>query len=504
MEKLRVMFVDDEQLVLDVLGALLDWENSPFAICATAKNANEAIRKFHETQPQIVVVDVFMPGKDGLSVAEYIHNNASDVAIIILSSYENFQYARRAVQVGATCYLLKNELTEKTLTDALVQAGESYFDRRKRNKALWNQAIGDFFAERENEQTERMFDFTRFRYAILAVQKRRQLLGEAQEPEEKNILEKLQLEIQGRCPDYLEVIGYVEIGLAVRVLVLQVEKMISEIELHARINALWTEIKPVQKLAAIVSERCESEEQLLRRWREMRSCIECSMFLAKETPGYLPEIQKHITGKAPDRVPDRTKMCQELTLAGADKIRGMVHRYFAEIYLERWEPSLAHTLMQNLDAVLKQMCEDWVIPEIMFQNIPQQALYSVYDCEGYFGQMFTAAAAFSLEKMSPYTQQALRILRKNYTEEISAREIAGAVGVSESHLRAVMKADTGEGVSYHLQKIRMAAAQELLQCGKYSVQEAAELSGYHNVSYFIKMFKKELGHYPSEHRERQK
>lgn len=427
MEKLRVMFVDDEQLVLDVLEMLLDWESSPFEICAAAKSADEAIRKFHQTQPQVVVVDVFMPGKDGLSVADYIHKNAPETAIIILSSYENFQYARRAVQVGATCYLLKNELTKETLTDALQQAG---------------------------------------------------------------------------CPECVEVIGHVKSGSSMHIQLLQIQKAIGEHEFYDRMGALWEELKPARNRIAFVSGRCGSQEQLLKQWQDMCRCAECSIFLPQGELGYLPRLQIHLAGNAPEGLPDAAELYRRLAAARADQVHGIIHRNFSELYFGRWKPSSASLLIQTMDTVLRQMRAEWAIPEVMFCNTEKE-LYSVYDCERYFSRMFEIAAAFSLEQVSPYTQQAFRILRKNYAQEISAREIANEVGVSESHLRTVMKADTGRGISYHLQKIRMDVAGELLRCGQYSVRETAQMSGYNNVSYFVKMFKKEYGYYPSEYGERQ-
>lgn len=502
MEKLRVMFVDDEQLVLDVLEMLLDWESSPFEICAAAKSADEAIRKFHQTQPQVVVVDVFMPGKDGLSVADYIHKNAPETAIIILSSYENFQYARRAVQVGATCYLLKNELTKETLTDALQQAGASYSERRQRNQAFWNQAIGDFLAGRENAQLERLFDFEKFRYAILAVQERRQLLEEQSRTEDRETLEKLHLRMQAGCPECVEVIGHVKSGSSMHIQLLQIQKAIGEHEFYDRMGALWEELKPARNRIAFVSGRCGSQEQLLKQWQDMCRCAECSIFLPQGELGYLPRLQIHLAGNAPEGLPDAAELYRRLAAARADQVHGIIHRNFSELYFGRWKPSSASLLIQTMDTVLRQMRAEWAIPEVMFCNTEKE-LYSVYDCERYFSRMFEIAAAFSLEQVSPYTQQAFRILRKNYAQEVSAREIANEVGVSESHLRTVMKADTGRGISYHLQKIRMDAAGELLRCGQYSVREAARMSGYNNVSYFIKMFKKEHGYYPSEYGERQ-
>lgn len=65
-EKLKVMLVDDEQIVADLIMSLLNWEDTEFEIGAYAKNAREALEKFRELCPQIVILDVYMPGTDFL------------------------------------------------------------------------------------------------------------------------------------------------------------------------------------------------------------------------------------------------------------------------------------------------------------------------------------------------------------------------------------------------------------------------------------------------------
>ena len=131
-----VLIVDDEEPVLDSYefmlnafsegGAIEDGERkkSPFALAGKARTGYEALRLIHETQPDLVFMDINIPGIDGLAVLEDVYKKFPRMVCILSTAYERFDLARRAIPLGAFAYLVKpvsKNTFFSTLENALVK-----------------------------------------------------------------------------------------------------------------------------------------------------------------------------------------------------------------------------------------------------------------------------------------------------------------------------------------------------------------------------------------------
>ncbi len=102
-----VLIVDDELAIREGLRSLLDWAALGFRVVDTAANAIEAKQKYELYSPDLMIIDIRMPGKDGLELIEELHAGNPQQHIIILSGFADFSYAKRALAFGIDCYLLK-------------------------------------------------------------------------------------------------------------------------------------------------------------------------------------------------------------------------------------------------------------------------------------------------------------------------------------------------------------------------------------------------------------
>lgn len=105
---LRLMLADDEQFERDYLEKVVK-ESYPTLLKIVCKAADgvEFMEKLEECDPQIVLLDVKMPRMDGLETAKRILEKYSDMQIIIVSAYGDFAYAKQAMKLGISEYLLK-------------------------------------------------------------------------------------------------------------------------------------------------------------------------------------------------------------------------------------------------------------------------------------------------------------------------------------------------------------------------------------------------------------
>ena len=96
----KLMFVDDEKLILDGLKYILDWNSMDLEIVHEAKNGRDALDKFKEEPVDIVITDINMPIMSGLTLINEIKKINKDVSFIVLSGYDEFSYAQKAISLG--------------------------------------------------------------------------------------------------------------------------------------------------------------------------------------------------------------------------------------------------------------------------------------------------------------------------------------------------------------------------------------------------------------------
>lgn len=116
-DKIRVVIAEDQAMVLGALAALLEMEDD-IEVVARARSGDEALRVVQHERPQIFITDIEMPGLTGLEVAAELKRRNYPVRVIILTTFARAGYLRRALDAGASGYLLKDMPAEQ-LADAV-------------------------------------------------------------------------------------------------------------------------------------------------------------------------------------------------------------------------------------------------------------------------------------------------------------------------------------------------------------------------------------------------
>ena len=114
-----ILIVDDEQRVRDGLAKYLSGVGAPFHVAGVAEDGIEALKMVDRLQPDVVITDINMPHMDGLTFVESLRQANDEAQVIILSGYDEFAYAQRAIRAGACEYLLKP--VDRTYLMALLQ-----------------------------------------------------------------------------------------------------------------------------------------------------------------------------------------------------------------------------------------------------------------------------------------------------------------------------------------------------------------------------------------------
>lgn len=101
------MIVDDELFAREGMVHDINWNSLDFTVCAVAKDGLQALEKYQETLPDLIISDINMPLCNGIEMLQQLRNQGSDVQIIFLTAYSEFDYARDALRLYAADYILK-------------------------------------------------------------------------------------------------------------------------------------------------------------------------------------------------------------------------------------------------------------------------------------------------------------------------------------------------------------------------------------------------------------
>ncbi len=100
----KLFIADDEAIIREGLRCLLDWETLGFTIAGEAANGDAALQFLLSETPDLVLLDIRMPGMSGLDVVRIAREHGYDGKVVILSGYSDFNYARTAIRYGVLSY----------------------------------------------------------------------------------------------------------------------------------------------------------------------------------------------------------------------------------------------------------------------------------------------------------------------------------------------------------------------------------------------------------------
>jgi two-component system response regulator YesN len=499
MSKARIYLVDDEQPVLDGLSVTLRKGFPDLKICGTARSGMEALAGIAAEKPDIIIMDVRMPGMSGIDALREVNKILPDTVSILLTAYERFDIAQDAYALGVYKYLVKpvsQELLTRTIAGAL--------DKLEEIKAAGLKAA----EEREKEELLRPLLETGFMYTLI--------MGDPASPLLYAYAERLGLLKNGAVLGHFAVIfkykgsglkdvwlGKEEIGRIKQEITNRLDCVIGSlmggilpvfvgndkiIRTRDVIKAAFTAINNPALMYAIGSVRRDQELSL--SWSDALDFIH-EDFSQKEAP------------------PHDTALEKELILDSLKKgnIAGLRKAFTT------WASSGPESTTLKRAVMAGALCalSGGGAEEILAAGHAQLAI----DTGDQEGAAYAAhTLIYHLSRINavgdlPHIygdhriQTALRFVAEHYSEPISLEDAAAQVGLSPAHLSRLFPAETGATFTSHLSEHRIDRACRELSSGRYSIKEIAFLCGYPDANYFSRAFKKAMGITPSEYVKKQ-
>lgn len=535
---LKVFLVEDESIVREGLKNSIPWREYGYQFMGEASDGEMALPMIRKIRPDVLITDIKMPFMDGLALSQVVTQEIPDIKIIIISGYDEFEYAQRAIRVGVEQYLLK-PITRSALRKVLLEL---------REKIESEQEQKNYLETFQNEMKE-YEDYARRRFlekifgGVLTVQQiyeeAAKLSLELDAPSYNLVLLNLQVKRQNpefgtKEPESLE---------RVREALLRYFMRFPEYLIFRwNISLFGIMVKGETARIGELTEHCVSN--IGKICAEEESTMEWYVAVGKpvERLSLLPECYTKVNHILAHRFFDSkqhilTEKDAEDYLAGTDtksfesvdsaKVNPeIIQGFLREGTQEELEDFITGYLAGVKDALKSRLFRDYLLLNIRFSIINYMGMLGInqqeFLPEDEYNKVQEAAVNGGeiYEYMKELLERALtlrdresenqgkRVLKKgleyieeNFSEDsLSLNKVAGAIGVSGNYFSGVFSQEMQMTFIEYVTKKRMEKAKKLLrQTEKYAGEIAAEV-GYKDAHYFSFVFKKTVGCTPREYR----
>ncbi|MCD9021685.1 response regulator [Cohnella silvisoli] len=532
----KVMIVDDEYYVRMDIRTMIDWEKRGFQLTEDAVDGNDALDKIGEYKPDIVLLDIGMPGMNGITLMSRLKETAFPGKIMILSCHDEFDYVKDALLLGAQDYLIKHKLEPEILENALSGLIVKLEGERQQNEQLikWKAIAAQslqmqrsrFFQQLLRgymtnpkviaESVEQLELYFSIKHSVVMIVKFHDHNGGKPQPGNRSseqlkarIADEINLEIVNASTGYCYAADNEEI-----LLLLGFESVPSFLYLqnllHDLSNRVLSLIQQRFGLGASVgvSNHCSSVAHISDYYRQAQASIAGVYFFGKNRIIHYSEVSDYT--RKPIRGFKEFEETLLLALTDAARITEVITEMYREIAEQRVSLEEAHTFnFEFISFIKKQQRDHGIAEQDLFESghSPYEAvnlLETAEEVKGYLvGVMLRLSELLltsSRGKYRPEIAKAISYMRDNYAGNLSLEIVASVVNKNSAYFSDLFKRETDENFVVFLQKIRIEKAKTLLRTTHDKVYDIASQVGIDNYHYFCKIFKQLTGMTPIQYR----
>ena len=144
LQPLKVFLAEDEFVMREGIRRSIDWEAHGYEFCGDARDGEEALTRIRELMPDILITDIRMPFMDGLELSRLVKKEFPDTEILLLTGYEEFDFAVRAIRIGVSQYLTKPINGDQLLSAVDTVAAEIRKRQEKKRQKAANELLNSF------------------------------------------------------------------------------------------------------------------------------------------------------------------------------------------------------------------------------------------------------------------------------------------------------------------------------------------------------------------------
>lgn len=528
MEKYKVILVDDEAEVIDVMEQKIRWNELGFEVVGSATNGVKALELVEKLQPDVVLTDIKMPYMDGLELSRRLNQDYPNIYILLCTGFDEFEYAKEAVHLEIKEYMLK-PINAAELSGCLTGLKETL--DKEREEKLNVRKLEDYFRE--------VLPALRSNLFVSLIE------GRVSEEDYEKFLKAYQVDMRGPlycCVVFHTSSNHVPDGMAPLLLSMSVER-----EIKQRLVREWDCQEFIYLGNTVLILELDSENQIVEitdscdrfcRWayRIMgavvtagvgRTCdnlfnIHLSYGGTREAVSYrvlygtkrainIGEIVSKEQKVA--ELPEEARMhelLRAIQLGDRKEIENAAKKEIEKLHRTAGTISQYNLAIMELVSSFYRFCAHNSTDFNEIVGNAQNPYEKVAKMDESLLTAWIIETAWMISEnlktarnstSQRFVTEAQMIVRNKYMDsEISLDTVCSELGVSNSYFSSVFKKETGKAFISYLTDYRMDIAAELMLNTNDKSYTIAEKVGYQDANYFSYVFKKRFGVSPSKYR----
>lgn len=515
---IRVLIVDDESIFRMGIKSCIHWEENGFTIVGEASNGKEALAMIEQHRPDILLLDLKMPVMDGIQVMEKACPEYPQMKVIILSCMNDYEYMRKALQLGACDYLFKPIMETEDILKVLLDTKEKIAARHCQNKQFADlyQKRQVFFqnllsgtadqASVEAQLKQLNLSWAPGPYCCFCIRPLKAALIPLPEKETlfstcANVINR----IFGAAEDFHFIMENHMYGV--------LKASASEIACGPLLDNLNRAIHQVheytgKKILIGTSLKCIGPESLQDGFLQAKKALEDSFFTGTDTVQVYRDAAPEEINFDRQYHKERTRIMEAVESGNAGEARALLDGLLEQVTRKKQydKNGICQFVIMILIDSMRSYRNQIILEKLLGSNINMISELQQKETRFEVSEEFYSIVNLMLEHVGllsqspnlPLILRAQQYVKQHYYENISLDEISLFLNMNKNYFCQIYKKETGEGFVDYVTRIRIDKALELLSDPKIKTYEVAEAVGYPDYRYFCKIFKKHTGMSPSE------
>lgn len=541
---LKIFLAEDEVVVRETIKRMIPWEELGFELVGEAADGEMALPLLIRQQPDLLITDIKMPFMDGLTLARLAKKEIPGLKVVILSGYDDFNYAKQAIGIGVEDYLLK-PITKNALIERLSEI-RSRYEHEKTQKEYYEKFHREMQAYEKNSIRDFFEALVRGSMDMMEVYKRAEKLGLDIVAEAYNVLiftMNCDEDFSGQRDEYssweaesLELLENFFAGHSsamlfrsnifsygvllkgqretieenTRACVDEIRKILSRQD--GRREWFLAVGQSVERLSQIQKSYHTASRAFSQRYLYDENILYYDEMETMEHPGGQAETEDNAYLQKVDVNALNPAILQKFLSNGLqEETENFVKDYFYAIGQEPMESLVFRnyvilnvrfsviSFIKGLGCDTNEM-ESADTEEVLAESGKNMEIAITY-AKKMISQAIEIRDQNSGNKNRSILKTAVDFIDSHYMEEdISLNTVANVANVSANHFSALFSQNMGQTFIEYLTTLRMNKAKELLRCTGMRSSEIAGEIGYKDAHYFSYLFKKTQGMTPSDYR----
>lgn len=511
---IEMIIIDDETIIRESLNRFIDWESIDVHVCDTAANGVAAMASILNHKPDIILTDIRMPGLDGLELIRLLKEQNLSAEVIFISAYTNFEYAQKAIRLGAFDYITK-PIDEDAIFNTVNRCKQKIIEKRKRA------SIVSSYAEKKSDKELHLLTNALISNKCLTTEELNLLFGASYTNSYRSTVA-----VGFWCSQENESLFNIELlsDILKKRLILPYTLFSPFPDFYLLIcfsesEDLWNLYHCV--LSAVSTDFFQKNELLITLssphiWEQNLTILYTELALT-----YAINHTKHATGIhsfseisfiTPSEISKKNFI--EISFSGPLKhkeIEPLLLQFLSFFIKDNSIYDLGYIKLEFIRLIdfwienLRKYClHEYLQQEVLSVQktiSSQHYMHQVYETVYHlFYNIIDSVNQSDAVSSKHLVRSSIAYIHEHFSESFTLTDLASHLYISPAYLSKIFSEEMGEPFSKYLLKYRIQKAIEYMKNPEYKLYTIASLCGFSDITYFSKVFKSITGMSPQKYR----